>query len=81
MNGSTSWSIGWPRGCVHRTGSPRTAGSTEDAADYFGFESVDPLHKLTAARRIEFSQEGPGAKTWFRRSALDDYRGNTSMDR
>jgi excisionase family DNA binding protein len=47
--------------------------STPDAAKYLG-TTVNALHKLTAARTIEFHQAGPGCKCWFRRSALDSYR-------
>jgi hypothetical protein len=43
-----------------------------DAARYIG-RSISSLHKLTAARRIPFSQDGPGAKCFFRRSNLDDW--------
>jgi len=43
-----------------------------DAARYIG-RSISSLHKLTAARRIPFSQDGPGAKCFFRRSDLDDW--------
>lgn len=46
----------------------------EEAAAYLGFDSVSPLDKIRASRQIEFSQARPGAKTWFRRSALDDFR-------
>ena len=43
-----------------------------EAARYIG-RSISSLHKLTAARRIPFSQDGPGAKCFFRRSDLDDW--------
>jgi hypothetical protein len=32
------------------------------------------LHELTAARAIEFEQDCPGGRMYFRRSALDAYR-------
>lgn len=32
------------------------------------------LHKLTAARVLDFEQECPGGRLYFRRSALDAYR-------
>jgi hypothetical protein len=32
------------------------------------------LHKLTAARDLDFEQECPGGRLYFRRSALDAYR-------
>jgi len=41
-----------------------------EAARHIG-RSISALHKLTAARRIPFSQDGPGAKCYFRRSDLD----------
>ena len=44
------------------------------AAAYLGLPSVDQLHKLTAARRVAFSQERPGAKCYFRARDLDAYR-------
>ena len=44
------------------------------AAEYLGFTSTAPLHKLTARREIAFSQDGAGGKCWFRRSDLDAYR-------
>ena len=43
-----------------------------DAARYIG-RSISSLHKLTAARRIPFSQDGTGAMCFFRRSDLDDW--------
>ena len=47
--------------------------STADAAKYLDI-TVNALHKLTAARVIDFEQSGPGCKCWFKRSALDAYR-------
>lgn len=41
-----------------------------EAARYIG-RSISSLHKLTAVRRIPFSQDGPGAKCFFSRSDLD----------
>ena len=46
---------------------------TKDAASYLGL-TVHALHKLTAAREIPFEQEKPGAKCWFQRSRLDEWR-------
>jgi len=43
---------------------------TRAAAAYIG-RSVTALHKLTAGREIPFSQAGPGARCYFRRSELD----------
>jgi excisionase family DNA binding protein len=43
------------------------------AASYLGL-SRHALHRLTAARAIPFSQDGPGARCWFRRSELDGWR-------
>ena len=44
------------------------------AADYLGYRSVEPIHKLTAAREIPFSQDSPNGKCWFQRSQLDAWR-------
>lgn len=44
--------------------------TTRDAAAYVG-RSTTALHKLTAARQIPFSQDGPGGRCYFRRSDLD----------
>jgi len=44
--------------------------TTREAASYIG-RSTTALHKLTAGRAIPFSQEGPGARCYFRRSDLD----------
>jgi len=33
------------------------------------------LHKLTSERAIPFEQDGPGCKLYFKRSALDAWRG------
>lgn len=44
------------------------------AAEYLGLPNAGQLHKLTAARAIDFSQEAPGAKCYFRRADLDAYR-------
>jgi excisionase family DNA binding protein len=50
------------------------------AAAYLGV-SVNAIHKLTAARKIPFEQDGPGCKCWFRRSALDQWRRGDRADR
>jgi excisionase family DNA binding protein len=50
--------------------------TTQQAAEYLGM-SVHALHKLTAARSIPFSQAGPGARCYFRRSDLDEWRRTT----
>lgn len=50
------------------------------ASEYLGLPLSGPnrrphaLHKLTAARAIEFEQDCPGGRMYFRRSALDAYR-------
>lgn len=44
--------------------------TSREAAAYIG-RSPTALHKLTAARAIPFSQAGPGARCYFRRSDLD----------
>jgi excisionase family DNA binding protein len=47
--------------------------TTKGAADYLGL-SVNALHKLTAARQVPFTQASEGARCYFRRSDLDDWR-------
>lgn len=47
--------------------------TTKQAAAYLGL-TVAALHRLTAARRVPFVQDGPGARCWFRRSDLDAWR-------
>lgn len=50
------------------------------ASEYLGLPLSGPnrrphaLHKLTAARAIEFEQDCKGGRLWFKRSALDAYR-------
>jgi excisionase family DNA binding protein len=51
--------------------------NTRAAAEYLGM-SVSALHRLTAAREIPCSQDGPGARCFFRRSDLDGWRGATA---
>jgi hypothetical protein len=60
---------------VYEPGAPQDNGwlSTTAAARYLGI-TMNALHKLTAARAIDFEQAAPGSKCWFRRSVLDDYR-------
>jgi excisionase family DNA binding protein len=47
--------------------------TTREAADHLGL-SVHALHRLTSTRQVPFSQAGPGAKCYFRRSDLDAWR-------
>jgi len=47
--------------------------NTTDAAEYLGL-SRHGLHRLTADRAIPVSQDGPGARCYYRRSDLDRYR-------
>lgn len=47
--------------------------SSRDAAEHLGI-SIHALHRLTAERSIPFSQDSPGARCYFRRSALDAWR-------
>ena len=54
--------------------------TTADAAGYLGM-TANALHKLTAARAIPFSQDGPGCRCWFRRSDLDRWRGSRGRGR
>lgn len=44
--------------------------TTREAAAYIG-RSANALHKVIAAREIPFSQDGPGARCYFRCSDLD----------
>lgn len=50
------------------------------ASEYLGLPLSGPnrrpyaLHKLTAARVIDFEQDVPGGRMYFKRSALDAYR-------
>jgi len=44
--------------------------TSREAASYIG-RSGNAMHKLTAARAIPFSQDGPRARCYFRRSDLD----------
>ena len=53
---------------------------SKGAATYLGFESVSPLHKLTARREIAFSQDSTGGKCWFRVADLDAYRLRGRLD-
>jgi len=46
---------------------------SKQAAEHLGV-SVDALHRLTAARRVAFSQSAPGGPCYFRRADLDAYR-------
>jgi excisionase family DNA binding protein len=43
------------------------------AAQYLGL-SLGALHRLTAARRIPFVQDGPNCRCWFKRDRLDAWR-------
>jgi excisionase family DNA binding protein len=43
------------------------------AAEYAGVHR-DTLRKAAAERRIDYRQDGDGAKLYFRRSALDQWR-------
>jgi excisionase family DNA binding protein len=47
--------------------------SSRQAAEYLGI-TLAALHRLTASRRIPFSQDRPGARCWFRRGDLDAWR-------
>jgi hypothetical protein len=46
---------------------------TKAAATYAGTTAY-ALRKAVAERAIRFSQNGPGGKTWFRRSWIDQWR-------
>jgi excisionase family DNA binding protein len=47
--------------------------TSREAANYLG-TTLSTIWKLTAALEIPFSQDKPGAKTWFKRSQLDAWR-------
>ena len=47
--------------------------NSRDAAAYLGISKA-ALHHLTAARRIPFTQGGPGEKLFFKRTDLDAFR-------
>jgi excisionase family DNA binding protein len=47
--------------------------TTAEAALHLGL-SVHALHRLTAARRVPFTQHAPGGRCYFRRSELDAWR-------
>lgn len=47
------------------------------AAAYLGL-SRHALHRLTAERRVPFAQDSPGARCYFQRADLDDWRRNGS---
>lgn len=46
---------------------------TRAAAEHLSI-SVHALHRLVAERRVPFHQDRPGAKCWFRRAELDQWR-------
>jgi hypothetical protein len=47
--------------------------TTAEAEAHLGC-SPNALHKLTAAGAVPFQQDCPGAKLYFKRSELDDWR-------
>lgn len=47
--------------------------TTKQAAEYLGL-TVAALHRHTAARTISFVQDAPGARCWFKRADLDQWR-------
>lgn len=46
---------------------------SQAAAAYLGV-SRHAVHRLTAERRVPFAQDGPGARCYFRREDLDEWR-------
>lgn len=72
-----SWPGGSPHGCnaspSHRR--PGAGGDTTAAAQHLGL-SRHALHRLTAERRIPFTQGGIGARCYFKRADLDVWREN-----
>jgi hypothetical protein len=55
--------------------SPESNGwmSTREAAEYAG-TTPNALHKAMAAREVQFEQDTPGGKAWFRRADIDAWR-------
>lgn len=47
--------------------------STREAAEYAG-TTANALHKAMAAREVNFEQDTPGGKTWFKRADIDAWR-------
>ena len=47
--------------------------TSQEAASYLGL-SLDALHRLTAARRIPFTQDTPAGRLYFKRAELDSWR-------
>jgi hypothetical protein len=54
--------------------------NSNQAAEHLGM-TRNALHKLTSARQIPFSQDGPGCKLYFRRVDLDRWRGGGSIEK
>ncbi len=54
--------------------------TTAEAAAYLGV-TPNALHKLTRARAIPFSQDGPGCRCYFKRSDLDRWRDSSARGR
>ncbi len=52
--------------------------NSAEAAEYLGL-SRDALHRLSAERRIPFSQDRPGARCYFRVSDLERWRAAASQ--
>lgn len=48
--------------------------STAEAAKHLSLPSPNALQKIANRGEIQYEQECPGAKMWFRRAWLDDYR-------
>ena len=47
--------------------------STREAAEYAG-TTANALHKAMAAREVNFEQDTPGGKAWFKRADIDAWR-------
>jgi len=61
---------------LRRLKAPTTGDGWLDAAaaaEYLGV-SKHALHRLTSGRRVPFSQDAPGSRTYFKRAALDGWR-------
>src|SRR4051794_24321149 len=54
-------------------GEPDRGMCTREAAEYGGTTAA-ALHKAMAAREVQFEQDAPGGKAWFKRADVDAWR-------
>lgn len=59
---------------LRRLSAPADDGWLDTAAAAYLGVSRHALHRLTADRKVPFSQDTPGARAYFRRSDLDRWR-------